>query len=512
MSESTSIFNKKQNHMFYDKTRSAKNLNRAGRSIPAALSLSLNTRNVIYTNKNNILMVGGRVAGKTDLAHILSLLLMLNYPYSDGICGRVSYGSMADSCFAEMQSLIEGLDILKGEFTYRKQPLRIERRNDAGTMYFIGYGGADTDRTKGLKTKHKVKFVILEETQQLKSKRNYDEAMASFRRNFGANVKVFILGNPPPQEAHWFNVFVRECMNDPDWLVQEMSYLDIIPFLNDYDLREILKTKINNPEYYKWFYLGQTTGGFGSVYPMYRKDKYVITPQAFDLIKDRLNLKVVGCVIGADGAVNNDKTAFTPLILLNNGQAIIGPVFCHDPTKDSVIGYHQLVKDHVVRWFNDLCKRFHLGTREEQRINPYTQLVPIYMRIDSAAPDLVQECRFYFGDRINVAPIRKSTILEMVGVMQSAICNNQFFTIDYGGHYDYYKNTFVKDSVDLISYELTALIWNDKQNGYDPIVPNDIADSLTYAVLFWYGNNENIHYFDIVKQNGLQNVFIQDNI
>ena len=74
---------------------------------------------------------------------------------------------------------------------------------------FIGAGGSNEDRTKGLKTKHPVKFAIIEETQEFKTKTQYDQFMASLRRNLGKKVRVFVLGNPPCIEAHWFNKFTK---------------------------------------------------------------------------------------------------------------------------------------------------------------------------------------------------------------------------------------------------------------------------------------------------------------
>ena len=54
------------------------------------------------------------------------------------------------------------------------------------------------------------------------------------------------------------------------------------------------------------------------------------------------------------------------------------------------------------------------------------------------------------------------------------------------------------------------LIWNEKQNNYDPIVPNDVADAFTYGCFFWYSNQENIQYFNIIKQQRITNVLIRD--
>lgn len=478
----------------------------------AAINLPLVFKEIIESTKSMNILYGGRVGGKSNNTAYLAVLNQLQNLDSDVVVARVSYGSLADSSYAEIEHAIESFDSEKisSTFILKKSPLRIERADGRGTIYFLGYGGSNTSRTKSIRPKHKIKVVILEETQELKEKRNLDEALASLRRHFGEDVKVFILGNPPPQEAHWFNVYIEQCKNDPDCLVKNLTWMDIVPFINDYDLKEIIKTKYNDPDYYEWFYMGKATGGYGSVYPMFRKEKHVITAQEFDVARERGNLRVVGCVIGGDGAVTHDATAFVPQLLLNNGQTVIGPIFYHNPLHDGVIGYHQLVQNNLTRWFDEICGRFHLGTRQEIREHPNMQAIPIWMRIDSAAPDLIQECRFFFGDRANIMPIKKASIMEMVGVVQSSIANDNVIVIDYGGYYDYQLNKFVKKDMNLLAEQLSMLIWDENQVKYDPIIPNDVADAFTYGDYFWYSNQENIQYFNIIKIKNVTNRTIRD--
>lgn len=479
----------------------------------ASIALPLVFKDIMETEKNNILLYGGRLGGKSNNTAIVAILSMLQHLDCDVVVARVSYGSLGDSSYAELSHAIDSFDNERIEETFKlkKSPLRIERVDGRGTCYFLGYGGSNTSRTKSIRPKHKIKVVILEETQELKNKRNLDEALASLRRHYAEDVKVFILGNPPPQEAHWFNVFIEQCKLDPDWMVRNLTYMDILPFINDYDLKEILKTKITNPDYYEWFYLGKATGGFGSVYPMFRKERHVITAQQFDRVLERSNIRVVGCVIGGDGAVTHDATAFVPQLLLSNGQTVIGPIFYHNPMNDGVVGFHHLVQNNLLRWFDELCRRFHLGTIQERREHPSSPLIkPIWMRIDSASPDLIQECRFFLGDRCQIGPIKKASVMEMVSVVQSSIANDNVFVIDYGGYFDYQLNKFVQKETNLLAEQISMLIWNEQQNNYDPIVPNDVCDAFTYGDFFWYSNQENIQYFNILKLNKMTNITIRD--
>lgn len=282
-------------------------------------------------------------------------------------------------------------------------------------------------------------------------------------------------------------------------------------FLNDRDIKEILKVERENKTYYDYMYMGIPSGAEGSVYPMFRKDKHVITPQQWEMIKSS-GLTPKAIIIGGDGAVTRDSTAFTPQILLNNGQTVIGPIFYHNPKHDGVIGYHQLVKDYLLKWFNGVLKMFNAYTMDEineaRRRGIQLTILPVYMRIDSAAPDLIRECQFFMSDRADIAAINKKTILEMVSVVQNSLCGEKVYIIDYGGYFSYGRNQWIQTEVNLLAEQLSMLIWNEKQTGYDPIVPNDVADSFTYGDFFWYQNIENIAYFEILRVNSIPNLTI----
>ncbi len=452
---------------------------------------------ILTSEKTNVLIKGGRTGGKTKTAAILSTVFAFRYPYTDQFYCRASYGSMADSCFAEYKSALDALpDSLGLEFKERKSPLRFER-GDLNTVYFAGIGGSNLDRTKGLKTKHPIKLVVMEETQELPSRTHYDQAMASLRRNFGEEAKVLVLGNPPPQKAHWFNQMVEERKLDGDWLVVDMTWRDIVPFLNDYDLKEITKCRIQRPEYYDWFYMGKPTSSLGCVYMMYNPERHLYTAQEASYFLENAPVRPVGLVIGGDGAVTKDCTSFVPLILLSNGQSIVGPIFHHDPTKSGQLASNTLVQQCLQRWFDQICKAFNLGTRAELKANPYAKQAPILMVIDQASADLIKACSFFFQPRAIVRPAKKDRVPVMVGYMQSAIANDMVNVVDYGGYYDYAQNKFVH-CPSILDYQLQNLIWNEKATGYDPILPNDDCDALTYAVNAWYGRTENMQWFNIV--------------
>lgn len=459
-------------------------------------------KDVWNTVKPTIVLVGGRLGGKTKFVINKTLTMILGEEQIDGVVCRSSYGSLRDSSYSEYVNAIQELQI-ENYFHIIKSPLRIVCLANNNTIYFTGYGGSNTARTKGFKPNHKLGFVVFEETQELKDRQNLEDAMASFRRNYADSCKTYILGNPPPQKAHWFNLYVEELKQDKTCMVKVCTWKDIVPFINDFDLTAILKTKMTNKKYYDWFYMGETTGGFGAIYPMYQRDKYLISDIELRIILN--TLKIICVVIGGDGAVNNDCTAFVPMLILSNGQCVIPTmdIFYHDPKVNGVLGSHQLVTQQMIKWFDNFCKKFNLGTIYDVRNNPYgaNQIIDIYMRIDSAATDLIKECQMNFGDRVMVNKIVKSTIMEMVSTVQSAIGNDYVYLCSNYTYYNYTKNEIIRLDNDLLGNQLELMVWDDTQTKYNPVVPNDVCDAFTYGIRFWYGNIENMSIFNILKSN-----------
>ena len=460
---------------------------------------------LLTSNKNFNILISGRNAGKTKNTALISCILSLKEKNSDGIVGRAIYGSIYQSIYSEFESILK--EINPNLFKFKKNPLQIKNLLNGNNIYFMGLSGNE-DRTKGFKPEHDVKFVVIEETQELKDRNQLDQALASFRRNFGNNVKVFILGNPPPFKAHRFNQYVEECKRDNAYLVLHTSYLDILEFLNDVDLREILKMKLLDEQRYNWLYLGEAVGSFGSIYPMFNKNMII---NSAELLNIRNNLRPVALIIGGDGAVNNDATAFVPILLFENGQSVVLDIFYHNPKINQVVGSHILVKEYVSKWLNNLIINYNFGTLQDKINSPFgnANLLPIYFRIDNAATDLIKECQYYFGDRCEVLPIKKGSIVEMVSSVQSALSNDFIYFLDNGGYFNYFKNQFVKCD-NVLTTQLEMLIWNEQQTGYENSIPNDVSDAFTYGVRFWYSNIENKVFFENLKKKRNSSISIKN--
>lgn len=444
---------------------------------------------VLQGGNGYYLIKGGRLSGKSKNACLCAILYAFQYPHNDIIICRANYTDLETSLYNELIDILQEFN-MEHEFTIYKQPLRIERNGNGSVIYFTGIAGKNGNRTKGIKTKHAVSIILIDEAQELTTQNEYEQALASFRRRLDMkNWKIITMFNPPAQNSFWLNVFFNIKRTDKDYHCITTTYFDILDFINDIDLKEIIKDKKWNYEHYKWFYMGETGGGFGSVYPMFHREKFLLKQDkaSFMFLKE----KIVGMIIGVDSAVNRDCTSFIPMAIMSSGRVCVLKIFHHDPVKSGIYGSQVLVQNFVSIWFSQLRQEFNLDDDKSY--------VPIIFSCDSAGTELIQALKYYFSERAMVLSYKKPTILQMVDRVQGAIAKNMVYVVDYGGYYDFVRNVFVRCQNPLAE-QLENLIWNDKQTGYNPAVPNDDSDAFTYAVNMWFSNPENIHWLEIAQK------------
>ena len=441
------------------------------------------------TDKNFIILQGGRDSGKTITARDY-LMYRNNVSHeTDMIVARDSYGSLADSLYATMTEFITKHNLWQF-YRVRKNPLRIVNIKSKSNIYFCGIGGSDIDRTKGIKTEHEVSVVIFEELQQTKEQANYEQAIASFRRLLTDNAKVIHIFNPPQLKANWINVWARLKESDSDYLVIKSTWLDVIHYLKDIDIKEILKMQRLDKDTYDWMYMGLSVGGLGSVYPQFKPDKHLISyAQAQEKFR---NEKIIGIIIGGDNAITHDGTCLCPIAIFTNGQCAVLDLFYHNPQTDGDMAVSEMIP-YIQKWLKELEKKYGLNNS-----GYYGQFTPITFIIDGSMVgiELVKELRFVLNpQRYDVLAYTNKNVLQMTGNMKSVFARNMLYIIDYGGRKNYVKDRWEK-GYNILAEQIENLLWNEKGTGYDPIVPNDCADALTYGANAIFKNMFNLYYVD----------------
>lgn len=448
-----------------------------------------------------VIVNGGRVSGKSKQIYMECIFYILSHTYRDVLVCRANDNSIQNSCYNELMTVIYDLG-LEYMFEFHSKPLEIIKTDGTGKIYFMGVSGNDTSRTRSFHSMHSIGVVVFEELQQVRGQENLEMALASFRRLLDINDwRIFLVFNPPAQNAHWVNVWANVKKADSDYIVLHTSYLDILPYVNDIDLKEILKCKLFEYEKYRNYYMGEATGGFGSIYPMFKPETHVISEE---VMRNKFsNLKIVGMIIGVDSAVSHDATCFCPMMIFENGQSVILNIFYHDPKTSKVLSSNEIVELAKNTWWKALCRKYNLY---DSRSDKYT--IPIIFKVDSAAADMIRELMYNFNTydgMISVEKYSKPSVLEMISMVGSVLSRHSVYIVDFGGYKDWVRDKFIVGG-NPIAIQLESLIWNEKQTGYDPIVPNDASDSFTYAVCTYYKNPDNLYWLNTIDRSGYYDI------
>lgn len=457
------------------------------------MKLNINVAKVFHefwtTDKNFIILHGGRTGGKTLVTRDKAMLDTATMVNRDVIVARNSYSDLKDSLFSSMTKFIAEHN-LERYYEVRQNPLRIVNTASQNNIYFVGIGGADKSRTKGLDTQHPVEYVIFDELQQVTDQENYEQAKASFMRLLTPTAKMIHIFNPPRQKAHWVNVWAKIKESDPDWLVVRSSWKDMVPYLKDMEIREILKMEMLDKDEYDWLYMGKTIGGLGSVYPQFKPEKHLIS---FAEAKEKFKTeKIISVVIGGDNAVSRDGTCLCPIAIMSNGQCLVLDVFYHDPKKDGDLSVSEMIP-YIQKWLKELEAKYNLN-------NPgyFGAYTPIAFIIDGSiiGIELAKELRYVLNpNRYDIIRYSKKNVIEMAGNMKSVFARNMLYIIDYGGRKNYVRDTW-EQCYNVVAEQVESLVWNDKETGFDPIIPNDACDALTYGTNAIFKNMFNLYYVD----------------
>ena len=431
-------------------------------------------------NNKKIMLKSGRNAGKSQA--ISQLLMSKFFQYDlDVLVSRSNYGDLKDSIFSEVIARLAEEHLLPF-IEERSRPLRIINKLNGNVMYFLGIGGSDLSRSKGTKPLKDVSVWVIDETQQLPTQANFDQAWASFRRRLDSEVGQLILAfNPEPQNSHWCNEMYRLNQEDDEWLCIYTSYLDIWEVLKPHDRNDIRKEKRINPSNYKYLYLGETEGLFGGVYHTFDRNYHLVKEKQVRKLIDKYGIHSI--LIGVDGATTRDKTAFVPTFILNNGQGIVVEYFYHDPEKNGQLS-DDLLMPYVERWLEFLHRKYRIS---------YNQ--PIRCIFDSASANLRLTFANRMGSRYICEAYTQKKIIQMARIMQNAFGRNVLFLLDDGGYFNYITNQ--KEYGNHIGVkQLEGVVWEDIPNPrkFDPKVPNDWTDALTYSTAYYFKNPQALYF------------------
>ena len=216
------------------------------------------------TTKPYVILKGGRGSFKSSVVSLKLVTMMKHYSQKglrvNIICIRENASNLHDSVYNQVSWALNMLGMYD-EYRFFKSPLRIVNKDTGGTFYF--YGADDPMKLKS-NIVDNVGAVWYEEAANFKGRLVFDTANPTFIRqkpDFMDHTTIYYTYNPPKNPYDWVNEWVEDERQDPDCLIDTSTYLDDKwGFTTEQQLRLIERYKENDPDYYRWLYLGEVVG------------------------------------------------------------------------------------------------------------------------------------------------------------------------------------------------------------------------------------------------------------
>lgn len=278
---------------------------------------------------SEIVEPSGRCSAKSTSNEVMAVSLMLQSKYNNGWYCRAEKGDLRSTVFSSMISTIQMMGLEKF-FTWSLSPFRIRCTRTGATCYFDGINGKtddDVTATKGFTPQYKtLAFAILDEADQVKHYNHITGWESTLARFLLPNSKTVFAYNPPMNKNHWAHKFFGDKIKNGATRIYA-TWENIRGLLNEKTIQVIEKFKRDDPEYYRFWYLGEPVNFQGMVYPQFSREKH-ITNVFLHLTQGDKPLELI---LGLDEGTVRDSTCVTPLLVMASGLAIVLDCFENDP-------------------------------------------------------------------------------------------------------------------------------------------------------------------------------------
>lgn len=282
---------------------------------------------------SEIVEPSGRCSAKTTSNEIAAISLMMKSRLNNIWYCRAETGDIRQTIFSSFISTVQLMEVER-YFSWSLSPIQITCTLTGAICYFSGINGKTDDdltATKGFTplTK-KLAMCILDEADQVKHYNHitaWESTAARFLLPYGKMVYAY---NPPMTRSHWsFKFFGDKVTNGATNIYA--TWEDIRGLLNQKVIDIIEKFKKDDPEYYRYWYLGEPVNFKGMVYPQFRREKHCVN--VYKLLAERPNDRVIEVIFGLDEGTVNDSTCVTVLAIMASGIAVVLDCLEIDPQK-----------------------------------------------------------------------------------------------------------------------------------------------------------------------------------
>lgn len=410
---------------------------------------------------SEIVEPSGRTTAKTTSNEIYAVSLMLQDKYNNVWYCRAEKTDIGSTIFSSMVSTIQMMG-LEDSFIFKLSPYKIICKETGAICYFDGINGKTDDdltATKGFSPQFKtLALCILDESDEVKHPNHITAWESTAYRFMLPHAKIIYAYNPPMTRSHWAYKFFGDKVRNGATRIYA-TWEDIRALLNEKTIEQIEKFRRDDPDYYRYWYLGEPVLFRGMVYPQFKREKHIV--DIYELI--RRGDRVSELVLGLDEGTCNDSTCVTPLAILNSGRAVVLDCFENDPLK---VGQQSPTEQSraLSAFLNKLLGHF-----------PFLQYVRRRWIFECAEGGQMLRLQFMEDTGEECYLVTKKNILGDIKRVRSMLSDGLLFF-----HVDEFVNTMT-----LIE-DMECYVFDEKTNTIKKGQRDDTIDSLEYATKMYY--------------------------
>ena len=242
------------------------------RKVPPKFSPLLNP------NVRKIIEESGRSSGKSTTNETVAISRMLESRKNNIWYCRAEKGDVRTSIFNSFLTTIESMG-LEREFKYKLNPFEVTCKRTGAVCYFSGINGKtkdDLNATKGFVPNHgSLAMFILDEANEAKNEKHVKAAETTANKFLNDDGKIVYAYNPPPNLGHWAHGYFGKMIENGATRIYT-TYRDIYQLLKPATIEEIETMKRENPQQFKYWYLGQKISLEGLVIYTFQKDRNLV--------------------------------------------------------------------------------------------------------------------------------------------------------------------------------------------------------------------------------------------
>ena len=410
---------------------------------------------------SEVVETSGRTTAKTTSNEIYAVSMMMQSRFNNGWYCRAEKGDIRETIFSSLISSIQLMGLEK-EFEWSLSPFQVTCLKTGAKCYFSGINGKtddDVTATKGFTPQYKtLAFCILDEADQVKHPNHITAWESTAYRFMLPHAKIIYAYNPPMTKSHWAYKFFGDKVKNGAAKIYA-TWEDIRELLNPKTIEQIEKFKRDDPEYYRYWYLGEAVLFRGMVYPQLKREKHIVNIYELFNSGDR----VAELILGLDEGTCNDSTCVTPLAIMHSGKAVALDCFENDPLK---VGQQSPSEQSraLQKFLQSLLLRF-----------PFLQRVPRRWIFECAEGGQMLRLQFIDDTGEECYLVKNKNIMGDIKRVRSMLSEGiLFFHVDSEGN-----------TMQLIE-DMENYVFDEKTNTIKKQQRDDTIDSLEYATKLYY--------------------------